>query len=67
LRERGLYGTSIIGAYHVRRLAPLMMHALSMYQMMPGSPPDGTVMLAGEALSISEVEQCLKEATEVPS
>jgi hypothetical protein len=51
----------------VRRLAPLMMHALSMYQMMPGSPPDGTVMLAGEALSISEVEQCLKEATEVPS
>jgi hypothetical protein len=67
LRERGLCKASVIGAYHVRRLAPLMACTLSMYQMMPGSPPDGTVMLTGEVLSVDEVEQRLKEATEVPS
>jgi hypothetical protein len=35
--------------------------------MMLGSLPDGTVMLVGEALSVGEVEQHLKEAMEVPS
>jgi hypothetical protein len=67
LRERGLHGAGVIRAYHVRRLMPLMACALSMYQMTPGSSPDGTVMLAGEALSVGEVEQHLKEAMEVPS
>jgi len=33
LKGRGLRGTSIIGAYHIRRLAPLMARALSMYKM----------------------------------
>jgi hypothetical protein len=65
-KEHGLHGVSVIGVYHVRRLAPLMARALSMYQMMPQSPPNGMVMLAGDALSIGEVEQRLKEATEVP-
>jgi hypothetical protein len=36
-----------------------------MYQMMPQSLLDGKVMLAGDALSVGEVEQRLKEATEV--
>jgi hypothetical protein len=56
LKECGLCGVSVIGAYHVRRLAPLMARALSMYQMMPGSSPDGTVMLVGDALSVGKVE-----------
>jgi hypothetical protein len=67
MREHGLHGVGVIGAYHERRLVPLMVRALSMYQMPPRSLPDGTVMLAGGALSVGEVEQCLKEATEVPS
>jgi hypothetical protein len=66
LKERGLCGVDVIGEYHVRRLAPLMAHALSMYQMTPQSSPDKTMMLAGDALNVGEVEQCLKEATEVP-
>jgi hypothetical protein len=60
LKERGLHGVGIIGAYHVRRLAPLMAHTLSMYRMTPQSPPDGTVMLAEDALSVGAVEQHLK-------
>jgi hypothetical protein len=67
LKERGLRGVSIIRVYHVRRLVPLMARALPMYQMTPQSSLDGTVMLAGDALSIGVVEQHLKEATEVPA
>jgi hypothetical protein len=65
LRECDLHRVGVIGVYHVRRLVPLMVHALSMYQMTLGSPPNGTVMLARDALSVGEVKQCLKEATEV--
>ena len=64
LKGRGLHGTSIIGAYHVRRLAPLMACALLMYKMMLDSMPEGTLMVASEALSVGEVAQCLKEAME---
>jgi hypothetical protein len=67
LKERGLHGAGVIGAYHVRRLIPLTARALSIYQMMPRSSPDGMVILARDALSVGEVEQCLKEVTEVPS
>jgi hypothetical protein len=35
--------------------------------MMPQSLLDGTVMLIGDALSVGEVEQRLKEVTEVPA
>ena len=48
-------GTGIVGAYHVRRLAPLMTRTLLMYQMTPDSVPEGTVTVTGEALSISEM------------
>ena len=67
LKGHGLRGTSIIGAYHVRRLAPLMVCALLMYKMMPDSMPEGTVMVTGEALSIGKMAQCLKEAMECPT
>ena len=66
LKGHGLRGTSIVGAYHVRRLAPLMACALLMYEMTSDSAPVGTVMVAGEALSIGEMAQCLKEVMECP-
>ena len=66
LKGHGLRGTDIIGAYHIRRLAPLMAHALPMYKMTPDSTPKGTVMVAGEALNIVEMTQCIKESMEYP-
>ena len=66
LKRRGLRGTGIIGAYHVRRLAPLMARALPMYKMTPDSVPEGTMMVTDEALSIDEMAQCLKEEMEFP-
>jgi len=66
LKGHGLRGTGIIGAYHVRRLAPLMAHTLPMYKMMLDSTPEGMVMVAGEALSIGEMAQRIKEAMECP-
>ena len=41
-----------------------MAHALLMYKMMLDSTPEGTVMVAGEALSIGEMAQHIKEAME---
>ena len=55
LKRRGLRGTSFIGAYHVRRLAPLMARALLMYKMMLDSALEGTVMVTGEALSVAKM------------
>ena len=55
LKRRGLRRTSIIGAYHVRRLASLMARAIPMYKMTSDSAPEGTVMVYGVALSISEM------------
>ena len=55
LKGHGLRGTGIIRAYHVRRLAPLMVLALLMYKMKLDSAPEGMVMVAGEALSVGEM------------
>ena len=35
LKTHGLHGASVIEGYHVRRVAPLMAHVLSLYEMMP--------------------------------
>ena len=35
LKDRGLHGVSVIGAYHMRRVAPLMARVLPLYKMMP--------------------------------
>ena len=56
-------GSGIIGAYHTRRVAPLMSHALPLYLMAPGASHDG-MALADEALPPSEVAQRIKEAME---
>ena len=54
LKERGVKGAGIIGAYHARRVAPLMARALPLYRMMPGMSFEGMV-LVDEALPYSEV------------
>ena len=63
LKERGIKGAGIIGAYHARRVAPLMMRTLPLHRMMLGILFEGTV-LVDEALPFSEVAQCIKEPTE---
>ena len=49
LKERGVKGSGIIGAYHTWRVAPLMSRALPLYLMVPGVSPEGTA-LSDEAL-----------------
>ena len=56
-------GSRIIGAYHARRVVPLMARALPLYQMVPEASFEGTV-LVDEALPYSEVAQCIKEVME---
>ena len=56
-------GSGIIGAYHARRVAPLMARALPLHQMVPGASFEGSV-LVDEALPPSEVAQRIKEAME---
>jgi hypothetical protein len=36
LREHDLKGLGVIGAYHVRRVAPLMAHVFPLHKMVPG-------------------------------
>ena len=56
-------GSRIIGAYHARRVAPVMARALPMHQMVPRASLEGTV-LVDKALPPSEVAQRIKEAME---
>ena len=63
LKENGLKGSGVIGAYHTRRVAPLMTHALLLYAMAPEASFDGTVLAEG-ALPHSEVMQHIKEVME---
>ena len=49
LKERGVKGPGIIGAYHTWRVAPLMSRALPLYLMALGASPKG-MALADEAL-----------------
>ena len=63
LKKNGLKGSGIIRAYHMRRVAPLMMRVLPLYAMAPEASFDGMV-LAERALPHSEVAQRIKEALE---
>ena len=56
-------GLGIIGAYHARRVAPLMARTLPLHQMVSGASFEGTV-LVDDALPPSEVAQRIKEAME---
>ena len=37
LKTHGLYGASVIGGYHARRVAPLMVLVLPLHWMTPGT------------------------------
>ena len=63
LKERGLKGSGIIGAYHVSRVAPLMRHVLPLYMMAPGASLDGMALAEG-TLCPFEVAQRIKEVME---
>ena len=56
-------GSSIIRAYHARRVMPLMRRMLSLYAMAPEASFVRTVLAKG-ALSPSEVAQRIKETME---
>ena len=47
LRSCGLHGADIIGAYHARRVAPLMAHALPLFGMMMVVELNETVVAQG--------------------
>ena len=64
LKKNGLKGLGIIGAYHSRRVAPLMMRTLSLYAMAPKESFDGTVLTEG-ALPNSKIAQRIKETMEL--
>ena len=49
LKESGLKGSGIIGAYHARRVAPLMMRALPLYMMVNEALFDGTTLVEGHS------------------
>ena len=63
MKESGLKGSGIIGAYHARRVAPLMMHALPLYAMVPEASFD-KMALAEVVLPNSEIAQRIKEVME---
>ena len=63
LKESGLKGSGVIGAYYSRRVATLMTHMLPLYATMPEVSFDGTMLTKG-ALPNSEITQCIKEVME---
>ena len=54
LKDKGVKGSGIIGAYHMRRVAPLMSHALPLHLMAPGASLEWTTLADG-ALPPTEV------------
>ena len=54
LKERGVKGSGIIGAYHAWRVAPLIRRVLPLHMMVPGVSLDGTA-LVDETLPPSKV------------
>ena len=63
LKENGLKGSGVIGAYHARRVTPLMTRALPLYVMAPEASFDGTALAEG-MLPNSEIMQRIKRAME---
>ena len=62
LKTHGLYGASVIGGYHKRRVAPLMARVLPLYGMTLSAQLVRTTLVQG-LLHDSEVAQRIKEAT----
>jgi hypothetical protein len=55
LKRHGLHATGVVGAYHARRVVPLMARVLPLYQMMLKASLEDTV-LSREPLCNSEIE-----------
>jgi hypothetical protein len=64
LKHHNPRATNVVGVYHVRRVAPLMVRALPLYRMTPEASLEGTV-LSQEPLRNSEIKQRIWEAMEV--
>ena len=63
LKENSLKGSGIIGAYHARRVTPLMTRALPLYAMALEASFDRTALAEG-TLPNSEIPQHIKEVME---
>nr|TKW14623.1 hypothetical protein SEVIR_5G178600v2 [Setaria viridis] len=63
LKRNGLTGAGVIGAYHARRVVPLMLRVRPLGAMTPDAPTEGTTLATG-ALAASEIRQRLREALE---
>lgn len=60
LKDAGLNGAGVIGAYHQRRVASLMVRALPLHQMDPHAPLGGTVLFE-KPIASTEVAQRIKD------
>nr|XP_034594543.1 nascent polypeptide-associated complex subunit alpha, muscle-specific form-like [Setaria viridis] len=61
LKEKGLTGAGVIGAYHAQRVAPLMLRVRLLADMVPSAPTQGTILATG-ALADTEIRQRVREA-----
>nr|TKV93325.1 hypothetical protein SEVIR_9G218900v2 [Setaria viridis] len=61
LKGKGLTGAGVIGVYHARRVAPLMLRVCSLADMVPGAPTEGSVLATG-VLADTEIGQQVREA-----
>jgi hypothetical protein len=64
LRSGGVHGAGVIKAYHTMGVAPLMAHTLSLYEVMPDVPLEGTVLAEGPYRN-SDIEQRIREVMDV--
>lgn len=65
LKESGMKGSSVIRAYHMRVVAPLMARTLPLHWMLLALSLEGMVLARGR-LTHSEIAQCLKVAMDAP-
>ncbi|KAG2612080.1 hypothetical protein PVAP13_4KG244210 [Panicum virgatum] len=65
LRAAGLTGSGVVGAYHTRRVVPVMARPFALFEMVPCIELVGCVVLR-EPIRNSEVCQRLREALEAP-
>lgn len=62
LKGRGLDGAGVIGSYHRRRFAPLMVHSLPIFKVSASIRVVGLTVMAVEPLPDAEVAKRLKAA-----
>jgi hypothetical protein len=61
LRSDGVHRAGVVGAYHVRGVAPLMARTILLYEMMSNTPLKG-IVLARVLFCNNEIEQRIREA-----